>query len=66
MPPVIDRKKCTGCGTCFTHCPGDLFAFDRKLKRPEVRYPEECWHCGVCRMDCPEEAIRIVFPMEML
>ena len=66
MPPVVDKKKCKGCGTCFRNCPGDLFIFDRKTKAPKLQYPDECWHCGVCRMDCPEEAITIVFPMEML
>ena len=66
MPPVVNKKKCTGCGACFRNCPGDLFTFDRKIKFPKLQYPDECWHCGVCRMDCPEEAITIVFPMEML
>ncbi len=66
MPPVVDLKKCTGCRSCFNHCPGDLFVFDKKRKIPELRYPDECWHCGTCRMDCPEEAIKIIFPMEMI
>jgi len=66
MPPVIDQKKCTGCGICYQHCPGDLFILHKKRKKTEVLYPDECWHCGVCRMDCPEEAIRIVFPLEMI
>jgi adenylylsulfate reductase, subunit B len=66
MPPVIDKKKCKGCATCYANCPGDLFVFHKKEKLPELKYPDECWHCGVCRMDCPEKAIRIVFPLEML
>ena len=64
MPPVIDKKKCTGCGVCYQHCPGDLFV--KKRKKVEVLYPDECWYCGICRMDCPEEAIQIVFPLEMI
>ena len=39
---------------------------NRKKKKAQVLYPDECWHCGVCRMDCPERAVTIVFPMEML
>jgi NAD-dependent dihydropyrimidine dehydrogenase PreA subunit len=66
MPPTIDEKKCTGCGTCYRNCPGDLIAMNKKRKKAQVVYPDECWHCGVCRMDCPEEAIKIVFPLEML
>ncbi len=66
MPPVIDINKCKGCRKCYNNCPGDLFVFHPRQKLPELRYPDECWHCGTCRMDCPEEAISIVFPMEML
>lgn len=66
MPPVIDEKRCNGCGICYRHCPGGLFIIEKKRKKPKLLYPEECWHCGVCRMDCPENAIKIVFPLRML
>ena len=66
MPPIIDKTKCKGCGTCYMHCPGDLFVLHKKKKIAEVLYPDECWHCGVCRMDCPEGAIKIVFPLGMI
>lgn len=26
MPPVIDRNKCVGCGTCATICTMDVFS----------------------------------------
>ena len=66
MPPKIDLTKCNGCGTCYRNCPGDLIVMKKKEKKARLLYPDECWHCGVCRMDCPEEAITIVFPLEML
>ena len=48
MPPVIDLKKCKGCGTCDAHCPLDVILFDQETKIPTVKYPDECWHCGSC------------------
>jgi adenylylsulfate reductase, subunit B len=64
MPPVIDMKKCNGCGVCDRHCPLDVIYMNEKV--PEVRYPEECWHCGACRQDCPTGAVDIAFTVEML
>lgn len=66
MPPLIDEKRCNGCAMCYNHCPGDLFVIDKKSKKAKLLYPDECWHCGVCRMDCPKNAIKIVFPLQML
>ncbi len=41
MPPVIDRNKCVGCGTCADICNSNIFVFDRAVDRvPQVRFPE--------------------------
>ena len=54
MPPLIDREKCTGCGTCAEICNSSLFVFDRGVDRfPRIKFPEECWHCDSCVLDCP-------------
>lgn len=63
MPPVIDRDKCTICGTCVDICPGDILRMENE---PKVTYPDECWHCGACYLDCPEEAITIRIPLAMM
>ena len=43
MPPLIDREKCTGCGTCAEICNSNLFVFDRSVdKLPRIKFPEEC------------------------
>jgi MinD superfamily P-loop ATPase len=64
MPPVIDREKCSLCGTCADICPLDVIYI--RDEAVDVRYPYECWHCGACRQDCPEEAVGIEFPLIML
>lgn len=66
MPPVIDIRKCKGCGKCDLNCPGDVIHMRSDGRKPEVRYPRECWHCGACRMDCPTGAISFRFPLEMI
>ena len=64
MPPLIDREKCTGCGTCAEICNSDLFVFDRSVdKFPRIKFPEECWHCDSCVLDCPVGAISLRIPL---
>lgn len=63
MPPVIDKGKCTVCGTCVEICPGDVLSMENE---PVVAHPEECWHCGACYLDCPEGAITIHIPLAMM
>lgn len=57
----IDLEKCTGCGSCVEHCPGDVLAEDEK-GLPVERYPDDCWYCGVCQEECPQECIELLFP----
>lgn len=33
MPPIIDEKKCTGCGTCAQICPLDVLKFHKQEKK---------------------------------
>ncbi|MFX1564056.1 MAG: 4Fe-4S binding protein [Promethearchaeota archaeon] len=28
MPPVVDKDKCTGCGTCVDVCPSEVFTLE--------------------------------------
>lgn len=64
MPPVIDRTKCIGCGTCADVCPLQVFQHTtKKDKIPEVRRPYECWHCNACVLDCPAKAIELRLPL---
>ena len=58
MPrPVIDKKKCTDCGTCISICPMDVFGKDNK--EVVVKKPGECIGCKACEVQCPEEAITV-------
>lgn len=56
--PVVDKGKCTGCGTCVEVCPMNVFKIDKK--KSVVKKPDECIACGACEAQCPSEAIKIV------
>jgi len=69
MPPVIDKTKCSACGTCVDVCTCDVFFGSKQGETPVVSYPEECWHCNACVLDCPVEGavfLRIPMPATLL
>lgn len=63
--PVIDKTKCTNCGTCITMCPVGPTALDWMLheagKSPKHNY-SCCIRCYCCQETCPEGAITIRDP----
>ena len=64
--PVIDKAKCTNCGTCINMCPVGPTALDWMLheagKSPKHNY-SHCIHCYCCQESCPEGAITIQNPL---
>ncbi len=54
--PVIDRKKCVGCGTCMRSCPGKTIVMVKK--KAKIR-PEGCIRCYCCQELCTFKAVRI-------
>jgi formate hydrogenlyase subunit 6/NADH:ubiquinone oxidoreductase subunit I len=63
--PVIDKVKCTHCGTCVRMCPVEPKAVDwvkgDKTKPPKHNY-DRCIRCYCCQETCPEGAISVVTP----
>lgn len=62
MQIKVDRKKCTGCGTCVSDCPkgGQIWSVDRRLKKAIANNLEFCHLCTICAAKCPEGAIQIM------
>jgi len=51
--PIVDRDKCTACGTCAKLCPADAITVDEFA----VIDKEKCIGCGECLAVCPFEAV---------
>ena len=56
MAVLVDKEKCTGCGTCIDACPLSAIELQDGLA---VIDEETCGECGACVDVCPEEAISI-------
>jgi len=58
MPKVIvDKEKCTGCGTCVENCPVDVYEIKNEKAVPVNE--DACIACRLCESQCPEGAITI-------
>ena len=55
--PIIDKKKCTNCGTCISICPMDVFG--KENNEVVVKRPGECIGCKACMQACPYDALYI-------
>jgi len=53
--PVVDQKKCDGCGRCKEVCAYNAIAITSKKV---LIFPELCHGCGSCTYFCPNDALR--------
>jgi uncharacterized protein (DUF362 family)/Pyruvate/2-oxoacid:ferredoxin oxidoreductase delta subunit len=64
--PVVDKAKCTCCGTCITLCSVRPKAVDwyegDESKPPRYNY-NRCIRCYCCQETCPEGAIYLSTPL---
>jgi len=66
---ILDREKCTGCGTCARVCPKDAISrgpvgASRRFPTlediiPEIYDPHACVFCGTCVYMCPFSALKL-------
>ncbi|PIZ56237.1 4Fe-4S ferredoxin [bacterium (Candidatus Torokbacteria) CG_4_10_14_0_2_um_filter_35_8] len=58
--PKVDRKKCTGCGSCAAVCSASPNVFEMEGDKVKVVNPEACTECNSCLDVCPTKAVTIV------
>ena len=64
--PVIDKSKCTQCGTCVRMCPVEPKAVNwvnNDKSKPPKHYYDRCIRCYCCQETCQEGAIDIESPL---
>ena len=54
--PVVNKKKCIGCGECMRNCPVSTIKI--KDKKAEIE-PKACIKCYCCQEFCPVKAIKV-------
>lgn len=64
--PIIDPKRCNGCGLCVKACPTGTLAMLGAVA--VVAHPEACEYTGDCERICPVAAItrpfQVMFDLE--
>ncbi len=56
MHHVVNRERCSGCGSCMDVCPTEAI----RIEDGKAVITMECVDCGACPRVCPEGAIRKV------
>ncbi len=63
LHPVIDPRKCMGCGSCVSACPeGQVLGLIQG--KAHLIDPTHCIGHGACKQACPMDAITLVFGTE--
>ena len=60
--PLIDRKKCKGCGDCLRSCPRKTIQWQSgkgAVRRQAKILPKACIRCYCCQELCPHRAVKI-------
>jgi thioredoxin reductase (NADPH) len=63
LHPLVDPKKCIGCGSCIKACPEmpQHTVLGLINSKADLVSPTECIGHGACRTACPVDAITLVF-----
>lgn len=60
-PPVVDHKKCIGCGFCVQVCSyRAVRVVEESGKRLATVDSTKCYGCGLCTSVCPTRAIHFI------
>ncbi len=60
MVKSVDYSVCINCKLCESICMADVFMFNKKTGKVEIRYPDDCYNCFECYSICPVDALSFV------
>lgn len=64
--PVLNTRKCMGCGACGNSCPSRLISISDSDGIRTLQFElARCTYCGNCRDACPQEAISLSQQFEL-
>ncbi len=63
LHPLIDPRKCMGCGSCVSACP-ESNVLGLIQGKAHLIHPTHCIGHGACKLACPMDAITLVFGSE--
>lgn len=63
LHPVVDHKRCLGCGACVEACPEQI-VLGMINNKAHIINATHCIGHGACRASCPHDAITLVFGTE--
>ncbi len=53
--PEIDTQRCTACGRCVDHCPGEAI----EVGEYAIIDHDRCIGCGECKIICTQRAVKV-------
>jgi pyruvate ferredoxin oxidoreductase delta subunit len=63
LRPIIDVKKCVGCGLCEMYCPEASVKIIERIAWINYDY---CKGCGICANECPQDAVLMISEIEAI
>jgi NAD-dependent dihydropyrimidine dehydrogenase PreA subunit len=56
----IERIRCIGCKVCIEVCPRNLYHFNDKDNKVDLKNPEKCINCNACVKRCLANCLNII------
>ena len=53
----LERDRCIGCMMCLEVCPRNVFIFNQKDKKVDLKFPKKCVNCNACVKRCLGECL---------
>ena len=58
--PLLNERRCTGCGDCVAICP--VICLEMAGALPWLPRPLDCVSCALCAAICPADALSMTPP----